>query len=55
MKFGGYEAEFAVSPTGKVQGLAIYGDFWGAGYGVPRLVGKTPRERAEVWFEKNDH
>lgn len=32
-------------------GISVTG-IWGAGAGVPSPQGKTPRERAEVWFSK---
>ncbi|TFK70844.1 beta-lactamase/transpeptidase-like protein [Pluteus cervinus] len=45
----GWEAQFA---SGDDQGFGFLGGFWGAGVGVESPQGKTERERAEIWFEK---
>jgi len=53
---GYIESEFGVKKNVNgeivVDGLALYGGIWGAGAGVPAPNGDTPREKAEVWFDR---
>ncbi|KZV81718.1 beta-lactamase/transpeptidase-like protein [Exidia glandulosa HHB12029] len=45
------DAEFEIV-DGRVKGFGVWGGLWGAGEGVPSPKGETPREKAEIWFER---
>lgn len=47
------QAEFVIGENKRVEGIAISGGAWGAGSGVGEPEGSTPRERAEVWFNRD--
>jgi len=47
------EVEFEVS-DGQVTGFGLWGGFWGAGPTVESPSGSSAREKAEVWFDRDE-
>ncbi|EJD48201.1 beta-lactamase/transpeptidase-like protein [Auricularia subglabra TFB-10046 SS5] len=50
--FERFDAEFEIV-DGVVKGFGVWGGLWGAGLGVPPPAGDGPRDKAEVWFDRD--
>lgn len=47
-----FQAEFEII-DGVVKGFGLWGGLWGAGAGVESGKGETPRQKAEIWFDRD--